>query len=189
MGFPRYSETLFGKAIGDYLNGRFGTLQEVSPFLASLLYAGDRFESRDFLLETLKDNEIVILDRYTASNLAHQGSKLDGAERREIVDWIRRIEYKIYQLPRPDLVVLLDLPVLEAQKLIATKQARSYTEKAFDLQEADTAYLEGVRNVYLELAEEESNWCKIDCWQRDAMRSIEEIGDEIWNVVNSRRNA
>ncbi|MCH7685274.1 MAG: dTMP kinase [Planctomycetes bacterium] len=189
LSFPRYSETLFGKAIGDYLNGRFGTLQEVSPFLAALLYAGDRFESRDFLLETLKDNEVVILDRYTASNLAHQGSKLDGAERREIVDWIRRIEYEIYQLPRPDLVVLLDLPVLEAQKLIATKQARSYTDKAFDLQEADTAYLEGVRNVYLELAEEEPNWCKIDCWRSNAMRSIEEIGEEIWNVVNSRRNA
>ena len=189
MSFPRYTETLFGKAIGDFLNGRFGTLNEVSPFLASLLYAGDRFESRDFLLQTLNDNEVVILDRYTASNIAHQGSKFDGEERRELVDWIRRIEYEIYQLPRPDLVVLLDLPVLEAQQLIAIKQARSYTDKPADLQEADTAYLEGVRNVYLELAGEESNWCKIDCWRNNAIRSIEEIGDEIWNVVNSRRNA
>ena len=189
MSFPRYTETLFGKAIGDFLNGRFGTLNEVSPFLASLLYAGDRFESRDFLLQTLNDNEVVILDRYTASNIAHQGSKFDGDERRELVDWIRRIEYEIYQLPRPDIVVLFDLPVLEAQKLIATKQARSYTDKAADLQEADTAYLAGVRNIYLELAEEESNWCKIDCWQSNAIRSIEEIGEEIWTVVNSRRNA
>ena len=189
LSFPRYSETLFGKAIGDFLNGRFGTLDEVSPFLASLLYAGDRFESRDFLLETLNENEVVILDRYTASNIAHQGSKLEGEERRELVDWIRRIEYEIYQLPRPDLVVLLDLPVVEAQQLIATKQARSYTDKAADLQETDTSYLEGVRNVYLELAEEESNWCKIDCWQRNAIRSIEEISEEIWNEVNSRRNA
>ena len=189
VSFPRYSETLFGKAVGDFLNGRFGTLKEVSPFLASLLYAGDRLESRDFLLKTLTENEVVILDRYTASNLAHQGSKLEGEERREIVDWIRRIEYEIYQLPRPDLVVLLDLPVLEAQQLIATKQARSYTEKAADLQEADTAYLIEVRNVYLELSEEESNWCKIECCRNSAVRSIEEIGEEIWNVVNGRRDA
>jgi dTMP kinase len=189
LSFPRYSETLFGKAIGDFLNGRFGALQEVSPFLASLLYAGDRFESRNFLLEALKENEVVVLDRYTASNIAHQGSKLDGAERREIVDWIRRVEYEIYQLPRPDLVVLLDLPVLEAQQLIATKQARSYTNKAADLQEADAAYLQGVRNVYLELAEEESNWCKINCWRNSAIRSIEDIGEEIWTEVNSHRNA
>ena len=45
IGFPRYDQTLFGKSIGDFLNGRFGELDEVNPFLASLLYAGDRFES------------------------------------------------------------------------------------------------------------------------------------------------
>ena len=53
ISFPRYSDTLFGAAIGDFLNGKFGALDAVDPFLAALLYAGDRLESRDFLLDAL----------------------------------------------------------------------------------------------------------------------------------------
>ena len=184
ISFPRYSETLFGKAIGEFLNGSFGTLDEVSPFLASLLYAGDRFESREFLLKSLEENEIVILDRYVASNIAHQGAKLDGEERQELIDRILRIEYKIYQLPRPDLVVLLDLPATEAQTLIEKKQKRSYTDKKADLQEADTDYLKRVRDVYLELSDNEPNWQRIDCFKDNAICSIEEIGEEIRHVVD-----
>src|SRR5436309_12852628 len=70
LSFPRYGETLFGRAIGEFLNGRFGTLDQVHPFLASLLYAGDRFESRRLLAELLATHDVVVLDRYVASHLA-----------------------------------------------------------------------------------------------------------------------
>src|SRR3712207_3314277 len=75
ISFPRYAETRFGRAVGKFLNGRFGTLDQVSPFLAALLYAGDRFESRTLLRESLFANDVVVLNRYVASNVAHQGSK------------------------------------------------------------------------------------------------------------------
>ena len=68
LSFPRYRETLFGHAIGDFLNGRFGQLNEVHPFLASVLYAADRYESKAVLLKALEQNEVVICDRYVPSN-------------------------------------------------------------------------------------------------------------------------
>lgn len=185
ISFPRYEATLFGRAIGEFLNGRFGSLEQVSPFLAALLYAGDRFESKDVLRSAIDQNEFVILDRYVASNVAHQGAKLDAEERRKLAAWIHEIEYGVYRLPRPDLTILLDLPASQAQMLIATKQARSYTKRKADLQEADGRYLELVREVYLELAREEPDWAVVSCVADGRLRSIEEIGEELWRTVAS----
>lgn len=185
IGFPRYDQTLFGKSIGDFLNGRFGALDEVHPFLASLLYAGDRFESRDHILKMIESNQVVIFDRYISSNIAHQGAKLIGDERAEFIRWIEQIEYEIYNMPHLDLTVLLDLPADHAQKLVAEKQARSYTDKVADLQEADQSYLASVRQVYLQLAEQNQHWQKIDSLQEGRLRSIEEIGNEIWSHLAS----
>lgn len=185
VGFPRYDQTLFGKSIGDFLNGRFGELDEVNPFLASLLYAGDRFESRDHILRKIESTQVVIFDRYIPSNIAHQGAKLSGKEQSEFIQWIEQIEYQIFGLPRLDLAILLDLPADYAQKLVAEKQARSYTEKVADLQEADQSYLANVRQVYLHLAEVNQHWRKINSLNENQLRSIEEIGDEIWSLVSS----
>src|SRR5712691_10595259 len=69
LSFPRYGETLFAKSIADYLNGTFGNLAEVLPQFAALLYAGDRFESRSIITQGSRSHNILILDRYVASNL------------------------------------------------------------------------------------------------------------------------
>jgi dTMP kinase len=187
FSFPRYEHTFFGKAIGEFLNGTFGTLDEVNPFLASLLYAGDRFESRSVLAKALETSEVVVLDRYVPSNIAHQGAKLDGESRHELIEQIRHVEFEIYSLPCPDLVLLLDLPADEAGRLIAKKQARSYTDKKADLQEADGGYLAKVRNVYQQLAADDPAWVTIECLRDKRLRSIEEISEEIFRVVDERR--
>jgi dTMP kinase len=183
ISFPRYEATLFGKAVGDFLNGRFGTLENVSPFLVALLYAGDRFESRQLLLDSISASDVVILDRYVPSNLAHQGAKAIAAERAKLIEWVSEIEYGVYRLPRADLTFLLDLPAADAQRLIAKKQARNYTDKKADIQEADAAYLENVRGVYLELAASEPDWRLVDCLAGTSLRSIDDISDEMWNVL------
>jgi len=186
IGFPQYEQTLFGRAVGQFLNGRFGALDEVDPFLVSLLYAGDRFESRDLLLEALASNDIVVLDRYVPSNLAHQGAKCEAVERAALIEQIEQIEYEVYSLPRPDLVLLLDLPVDEAQRLIATKAQRSYTDRAADLQEADADYLRGVREVYLELSRATPNWHCLACAADGRIRGVDEIAEEIYQTVHRR---
>ena len=183
LSFPRYEQTSFGRRIGHFLNGRYGQLDQVDPLLVSLLYAGDRFESKGVLLDAIAGCDVVVLDRYVPSNIAHQCAKRTGDARDDLRAWIERLEYEIYGLPQPDLVVLLDLPVGAAQELIAKKQRRSYTEKAADLQEADAVYLGAVREVYLELAESEENWRRVGVMGGGGVRSVEEIAGEVLGVV------
>lgn len=183
LSFPRYRETLFGHAIGEFLNGHFGQLDEVHPFLASVLYAADRFESKQVLTDALEQSDVVVCDRYVPSNLAHQGAKLDGSDRDELLRTIERIEFDVFALPRPSLVVLLDVPVEIAQRNIAAKKPRSYTDKAADLQEADAMYLQRVRDVYLQLASTGPNWQRVESAHAGEQRSIAEIGDDIFGRV------
>jgi len=182
ISFPRYEGTLFGRAVGEFLNGKFGALADVHPFLVSLLFAGDRFESKQFLLEKMHNSDVIVLDRYVPSNVAHQASKLDGAERAELTRRILEIEFTIFGLPRPDVVFLLDLPVGMAQELIARKTTRNYTSRKADIQEADGCYLERVREVYHQLARSEPNWRTIACCTGDQIRTFEEIAETIWQV-------
>src|SRR5258707_15888241 len=70
-GFPQYG-SWFGKMVGQFLNGDLGPLHTVDPHFAALLYAGDRFECKQPIVETMEQGGLVIADRYIASNLAHQ---------------------------------------------------------------------------------------------------------------------
>lgn len=179
LSFPRYQHTFFGQRIGEYLNGRYGGLADVHPFLVSLLYAGDRLESRALLLQTLDTHDVVILDRYVASNIAHQCAKLPEDQQLELENWIEHIEFDLNRLPRPDITFMLDLPARSAQQLIARKAQRSYTDQAADLQEADADYLERVRGVYLRLAAREPTWRKIAVEESHRIREVGEISGEI----------
>lgn len=185
MGFPRYSETFFGARIGDFLNGRFGQLDEVDPFLAATLYAGDRFESRDALNDALRQNDVVVLDRYVPSNIAHQAGKRRGADRLRLRNWIEHLEFELYKLPRPDLVILFDLSAAAAAELIALKKKRDYTDSAADLQEADRGYQEAVRSAYLELSKS-PEWAVVDVSRGGAFRSPDDIATEVLSLVQTR---
>lgn len=189
LSFPRYRDTRFGGKIGDFLNGRFGQLDQVSPFLVSLLFAGDRFESKQVLTRALAENDLVICDRYVASNIAHQAAKLDGAEREELIEWVRYVEHSLYELPHPHRTVFLDLPVAHATRLIALKAQRSYTDRAADLQEADAAYLQRVHDIYARLAATEPNWLRIDCLDTGELKSVDGIATEVWQAVTRTNGA
>ncbi|QDT32398.1 nucleoside/nucleotide kinase family protein [Thalassoglobus polymorphus] len=185
LSFPQYEQTFFGKRIGDFLNGSFGSLNELNPFLVSLLYSGDRFESREKILDARKSSQLLILDRYVPSNIAHQSAKYSGEQRSELREWIEHIEYEIFSVPRPSEIILLDTPVQVSQDLIAKKEMRTYTDQAADLQEADVPYLDKVREVYLELARENPMWNIIPVSIGSEIRSIEEIGQDILKIARN----
>lgn len=184
LQFPRYSSTTFGSAIGDFLNGKFGSLNEVHPQLAAVLYAGDRFESRDLLMRMIDDNDVVVLDRFVGSNLAHQSAKLEGAARTALVEWIEKIEFGVFRLPRPTLTILIDMSSQMSRELVSRKAARDYTEQEADLQESDLPYLERVRRCYLALAHSRLDWRTVHGLnETGSLRTIDDVGEEIRRLV------
>lgn len=184
LQFPRYAETTFGAAIGDFLNGRFGTLDQVHPQLAAVLYAGDRFESKDALLQLMAENDVVVLDRFTGSNLAHQAAKLEGEQRQELSRWIDHVEHVVFGLPRPDLNLLIDISSDWSRQLVGRKAARNYTDQEADLQEADVPYQEKVRRCYLEVAGRRSDWAIVNSIdEAGQLKSVEDVNNAIYTFV------
>jgi len=184
FSFPTYDGNPFAQAVADYLNGEFGSADEVHPELAALLYAADRFHARGDLVAALAANDLVICDRYVASNAAHQGAKLQGDERRRLLDWLEAVEYGEFGLPRPDLVVLLDTPVALARTLVGRKGAREYTTLEADIHEADAGHSAATREVYLELAGRSGSWSVVSTARADgAPRDVDDIAAEIWALL------
>ena len=182
-GFPIY-DSWFGKMVGEFLNGEFGPLEEVDPHFTALLYAGDRFEAREQMLEGLAAGKIVLADRYIGSNMAHQTARVAADERADFLKWIEHLEYQIYGLPRESLVIYLRVPPVEAQRLIAQKSARTYTPATHDLQEGNLRHLEHAAEIYDDLAKR-ANWVSVQCFDAtyQAMRPPELIAADILAAV------
>jgi len=185
FSFPRY-ESSFGHLIGRFLNGDFGPLPAVDPHFSALLYAGDRFEAKAELEAALNSGQTVIMDRYIASNLAHQAARVSLEHRAEFIAWLRHLEYGIYGLPPEDLVLYLRVSAQEGHRLVGLKSTRSYTDRQRDLQESDVAHLKEAALVYDELAQQ-PNWVTIDCFELQTGRHLspQEIHRFILNAVSS----
>ena len=117
IGFPNY-EQFFGKLVGQFLNGDFGALEDVDPHFSAMLYAGDRLQAAPGIRADLDAGKMVLADRYIASNLAHQGSRVPREKRGEFLAWLKKLEYEIYALPPEDLVIYLRVNPEEAHRLV-----------------------------------------------------------------------
>lgn len=186
--FPQYGKSFFANMIEHYLKGEFGwpqALRKVSPYLASLLYAGDRWEAGSLMHKWLDDGDIIISNRYVCSNMAHQGAKISNAgERKKFFEWIEELEYKVYAIPKPDITIYLHVPIEISRELIKARAKESEGLKSkVDLHEGDIRYMQGVQETYMELADSDSNWCTIECAKNNQMKSREEIAEEVWGAV------
>ncbi len=185
FSFPLYDGNPFSTAVADYLNGVFGTVDEVHPELAGLLYACDRFHARPVLDRSIAEHDLVVCDRYVASNLAHQGAKLSGADRERLLQWLTAVELGEFGLPHPDLVVLLDLPPGLAQTLVGRKAARSYTAMPADIHEDAQDHLASARQVYLELAARDPVWHTVAVGGAGGgIRAPEDVAADVWATVS-----
>lgn len=187
LSFPRYDETAFAKLIAQYLNGRFGDIDDVPVRFAALLYAGDRFESRPKLEALTAAHRLVILDRYVASNMAYNAAKLPSKLRQDLLDWLDETEFGIFGLPRPDLTCLVCTRPELADQLVARKDARSYTEATRDLHEADRGFMAEVADVYDMLAGQDGRWLRVDPLDGDGnLRTPDDIAAEAWAGIQAR---
>jgi len=182
LAFPRYGETGFARLVADYLNGRFGRLDQVSVHFAATLYAGDRLESLPRLRALVAGHRLVVLDRYVASNAAYNAAKLPPADRPTFLDWLYEMEHDYLALPLADTTCLLRTPPAVAGELVGRKGARDYTSAKADLHEKDRRYLERVAEVYEALAGEQrrSRWLVLDSIGSHGLRAPEAIADDLW---------
>ena len=136
--------------MGRFLAGEFGGLEEIDPHLASLTYAGDRWQAKE-KMEGWQDQGIIVLaNRYASSNMAHQTARFPEERREGFLCWLKELEYEVYQIPREDLVVFLHVPVEIGQDLVDQKGERGYMGgQKRDILEADLAHLqEAEKNVH-----------------------------------------
>lgn len=179
--FPRYSEPS-SALIRMYLGGEFGTNpSDVNSYAASAFYAVDRYASyKQDWGKWYEDGGLVLSDRYTTSNAVHQAAKESAENRAEYLRWLYEFEYDRLGLPRPDLTIYLDVPTDFTEKLMRRREADTNT--AADIHEKDMAYLATCRQSG-KAAAEFYGWTVINCVKNGAMRSIEDIHEEIFAHV------
>ena len=191
LSFPRYGEDS-AYYIERYLNGEYGSAEDVPAELGTLPYALDRFAAKSNIEHQLsKANGIVISDRYMASNLAHQGTKVaDTNIRHSFYNRTLKTEYDILGIPRPNLNIVLLVPAIVSQENVDKKEERSYTKQKRDIHEADSSHLEKAKLNYEELTHLYPNeFTSIICTDaNNKMRSIETIQSEIITLIYTAIN-
>ncbi len=183
LAFPNYDGQT-SALVKMYLAGEFGkNANDVNPYAASVFYAADRIGT--FLNDWHKDyNEadVILCDRYTTSNGVHQACKLEGKERDTYLDWLFDFEYRLLGLPKPDLVVFLNMPPEYSKELTKDRANKITGEMAKDIHESNQSHIISSYNAALYTANR-FGWCVIDCVKDGKIRAIEEINDEIFEKV------
>ena len=184
MSFPNYDSPT-GKIIGgpflgkSYISNGYFTegAPNVDPKVSSLYYAADRLYNLPIIQKKLNEGYTVILDRYVYSNMAHQAGKLDDKnERKAMYEWLDNLEFKLLELPKPDISVFLHMPLDKIEKL---KKGR---DESLDQHELDKNHLKLAEKAYFELADI-YNFKTIECCINDEIRTIDDINDELFNYV------
>ena len=179
--FPQYSEPS-SALIRMYLGGEFGTNpKDVNAYAASVFYAVDRYASyKKVWQQWYEDGGLIVSDRYTTSNAVHQASKEPKEHQGEFLKWLYDLEYNRMGLPKPDLVIYLDVPTDFTEKLMRHREQDTNTQA--DIHEQDLSYLATCRRTG-KAAAEYYGWNVIQCVKDGAMRSIEDIHEEIYRHV------
>lgn len=182
--FPRYDEPS-SYFVKEYLNGKYGSADEVGPYTASLFYALDRYEAGPQIRQALKEGKVVLANRFTGSNMAHQGTKFRHAdERRGYFIWLDNLEFEMLHIPRPNLNLVLRVPAEIAQTLVDKKEQRSYTDKKRDIHEADLSHLQRAVDVYDDLCQLfPKDFLRIDCVRNEQLLPIETVSNLVWEKV------
>lgn len=182
--FPRYYDSFFGKVAGRFLKGDFGTISEVSPYLASMPYAADRWQAKQQIEQALSEGKMVFINRYVMSNAAYHAAKLPETEREAFVSWNMQMEYTEFGIPKESYVLFLHVPTDVSQQLIAQKSKREYLgDNTKDIHESNGVFLKEVEKMYLQFANTYSHWKTISCVEDNQILPKETIHSQILDVL------
>lgn len=176
VSFPNY-DTVTGQIVESYLKGDIPCYDRNGAYAASVMYALDRYVSyvtdwKDFY----ESGGVIISGRYTTSNAIYQLTKLPSEERSDYLNWLFDFEYNKLGIPKPDMVLFLDMPVEVSQRLIDERYLGDESKK--DIHEKNVKFLRDCRDSAMTVAEH-CNWDVIDCAKDGLPLPIEDIYLEI----------
>lgn len=184
QSFPNY-ESDSSAPVKMYLGGELcKQASDMDAYQTSALFAVDRLCTymKEFKSHYEKGG-IVILDRYTQSNMLHQAGKIrDLTERDKFLDWLDNFEFEELKLPRADKVIFLDVPP-EVSMRLAHERADLKAGTTKDIHEQDSSHIIDAYNSGKYVANK-YNWDVISCVENDKLKTIEEIHNEIINKIN-----
>ena len=179
--FPRYDQDS-SALIRMYLSGEFGTHpDDVNAYTASTFFAVDRFASykKDWG-STYENGGLFLSDRYTTSNAVHQGSKLSDEELPAFFHWLSDLEYEKMGLPRPDLVIYLDVDIETSLARMRRREAKNHTHA--DIHEQDIEYLRRCLRT-AQRAADFYGWTRIPFQKDGQERDVDEKNEEIYRII------
>lgn len=181
IDFPRYGKPS-AAMVQEYLDGNLGKKPgDVSAYAASMFYAVDRYASyKQDWGAFYEAGGLIIANRYTTSNAVHQASKLLKSNRKEYLDWLFDLEYRLLGLPEPDLVLYLDMPTELTEQMMRQREETTGTHA--DIHEQDEVYLRNCRANAKEVVKE-CGWTVIDCADGNQPRTPEDIHSQVLTIV------
>lgn len=186
FSFPNY-DSPSSAPVKMYLSGQIvKKANELDAYQSSALFAVDRLCTMKSFEEFLNNEGILILDRYVQSNMIHQAGKLTNLkERDKFLNWLDELEFCTFKLPRPDLILFLNIPVDISEKLAHTRKELK-TGEAKDIHEEDHNHLKSAYDAGIYVANK-YNWAKIPCTTKDRqLKTIDEIHNLIIEEVNKK---
>ena len=191
LHFPQTDAPFFGELISRFLRGEFGTLDKVDPWLVAMLYAGDRKDASNLIRGWLEKGNLVLLDRYTYSNIAYQCAKLGKKEDQEaLMKWILDLEFDHFAIPRPDLNIFLDVPFSFTEKKLSSSRSgndRKYLSGSIDIHEESLAFQKKVREMYIRVSETDEHLCIVSCADgKGNILTPELISEKVIKLIEKR---
>lgn len=181
--FPQYNQKSAG-LVENYLSGKYGQAEDITPYQASIFYAADRFDASFEIRNWLKNGKIVLANRYVSANMSHQGGKIDNPlERKAFFSWLHELEYELFNIPQPDLTIILRVEAEIAQKLAQDRARSDWSGSQKDIHENNLTHLKKAEKVYLEIAEKYPEFKLVSCTKNSNIISRKEIADLVWLLV------
>lgn len=183
ISFPDYKDPS-STLVKMYLAGEFGDKPDsVNAYAASLFYAVDRYASyKRHWADYYNDGGVVISGRYVESNAYHQMAKLPEDEWEKYLEWLYETEYQKTAIPKPDLVIFLDMPLEVASAMMSGRYCGDESKR--DIHEKDRQYLAACRKA-ANYAAKKCGWTVISCAENGKPRTIEAISEDIVACVLS----
>lgn len=181
--FPQYNRKSAG-LVEEYLSGKYGSADEVGPYIGSIFYAVDRYDASFQIRKWLKEGKLVLSNRYVTANMGHQGGKIaNHLERKAYFDWLHKLEFELFNIPKPNLNLILHVPAETAQGLAQARAREDFSGKTKDIHEDNLAHLKKAEETYLEIAKSYENYTLISCTENGEIKNREEIQNLIWHEV------